>query len=304
MNIDPTPISFEDAERYTFDEVPDESRVKVYGVQSILIVDAVGNEFYVTREGWRLRDNLDAENWYNDQRFAKEGTRLVEGTGHVYRMPTVNRHGNQTDLVVKFSRFAEAVPLHIAKTFPDKMPADVGSAEFNDPFQEFGLLVDLRNGRFGPADLHIMTKHPAAIFSPAARVTPWKLGRAKGRFERHRREIDNHSDPEFAKIDFDYERQYIYLFSYVKGWNAANYQEWGKLGEEETRALTKRVENELKLKGFKVLDHKPSHIILREDSHGQLLRHDGELVYALVDFELLMRTGEYEDYLRARNEEL
>ena len=304
MNTNPTPISFEDSERYTFDKVPNESRVKIYGVQYILIADETGNEFYVTREGWRLRDNLHAENWYNDQRFAKEGERLVEGTGHVYRMPTTNRHGNQTDLVVKFSRFAEAVPLHVAKTFPDKMPADVGSAEFNDPFQEFGLLVDLRNGRFGPAEIQIKTKHPVAIFSPAARVAPWRLGRAKGRFERHRREIDNHSDEAFAKIDFDYERQYIYLFAWVKGENAADYMKEGKLGEKETRALTKRVESELKQKGFKVLDHKPSHIILREDSHGELLRHDGELVYALVDFELLMRTEEYEDYLRARNEKL
>lgn len=145
------------------------------------------------------------------------------------------------------------------------------------------------------------TKHPVAIFSPAARVIPWKLGRAKGRFERHRREIGNHSDPAFPKVDIDYERQYICLFAWVKGWNAANYLEWGKLGKEETRILTERVEDELKQKGFKVLDNKPSHIILRENSRGELLRRDGELTCALVDFELLMRTPEYEDFLRSLN---
>lgn len=303
MNKNPIPLKFREARKMKFSDVPEASRVKVYGVRYVYIKDPVGNEFYVTRQGWGLLENLRTKHWYDDKRYAKEGERLFEGSGHVYRMPTYNLHGNRQDLVVKFSRFAEAVPLHVAKTFPDKMPADIGEAEFNDPFQEFGLLVDLRNGRFGPQELRIKTKHPVAIFSPAARVPSWKLGREKARFDRYRNGMAKNLDPKYSSIDLDFERQYLYLFAWVKGRNAANYMEEGLLKQEEVRSLTLRVEEELRLKGFRVLDNKPSHIILRKDRHGNLIRRNGKLEYALVDFELLQRTDAYVEVLRQRNAE-
>ena len=296
-------MKFRIARKMKFDEVPEESRVKVYGVRYVYLRDPVGNEFYVTRLGWGLLDNLRPSNWYNDKRYVKEGERLFEGSGHVYRMPTYNSHGNRRDLVVKFSRFAETVPLHVAKTFPDKMPADIGAAEFNDPFQEFGLLIDLRNGHFGRQDLRIKTKHPVAIFSPATKLAPWKLGRQKERFDRYRRGMAKNLDPKYSKIDLDFERQYLYLFAWVKGRNAANYMEDGLLSKEEVRELTLRVEAELEEKGFKVLDNKPSHIILREDGKGGLIKRHGKHEYALVDFELLLRTDPYQEFLRSKYEQ-
>ncbi len=300
MNSDPIPLQFRIARKMKFDEVPDESRVKVYGVRYVYLMDPVGNEFYITRLGWGLLENLRPGNWYTDKRFSKEGERLFEGSGHVYRMPTYNSYGNQQDLVVKFSRFAETVPLHVAETFPDKMPADVGDAEFNDPFQEFGLLMDLRNGHFGDPNIKIKTKHPIAIFSPATKLAPWKLGREKARFDRYRSGMARNLDPKYSMVDLNIERQYIYLFAWVKGRNAANYMEEGLMTKEEMRTLTLRVEGELKNKGFKVLDNKPTHIILRKDKEGNLIKRKGEYEYALVDFELLLRTDEYNDYLKNR----
>ena len=50
-------------------------------------------------------------------------------------------------------------------------------------------------------------------------------------------------------------------------------------------------------KGFRVLDTKPNHIILRRRRDGSLLRRHGKLVYAMVDFELLQRTPEAEKSL-------
>jgi len=293
-------MQFRIARKLKFDEVPSESRVKVYGVRYVYLMDPVGNEFYITRLGWGLLEHLRPGNWYTDHRYSKEGERLFEGSGHVYRMPTYDTLGRRQDLVVKFSRFAEAVPLHIAQTFPDKMPQDVGEAEFNDPFQEFGVLMDLRKGRYGPKNLRIKTKHPVAIFSPATKLAPWKLGREKSRFDRYRYGIAKNLDPKYSSIDLEIDRQYLYLFAWVKGRNAANYMEEGLLTREETRDLTLRVQDELAQKGFKVLDNKPSHIILRVGKNGQLLRRNGRLEYALVDFELLQRTDEYEQYLRAK----
>jgi hypothetical protein len=301
-NLTPVALSFEQALKISFQEVPEVSRVKVYGVRYAFVKDSDENEFYITRLGWRLLENLRVENWYEGKLYAKKGERLVEGSGTVYRVPIEDSRGIESDMVVKFSRFAEAVPLHIAKTFPDKMPEDVGNAEFNDPFQEFGLLVDLRNGKYGPSDLRIKTKHPVAIFSPAQKQPAWKLGREKGRFDQYRIRMEKNIDPKYSRMDLELERQYIYMFAWVKGWNAANYMEWGKLTQEETRALTLRVEEELRLKGFKVLDNKPSHIILRENRHGELISRHGKLEYALVDFELLQRLPEYEDFLRQRGD--
>ncbi len=300
-NLNPVPLAFEDAPKYKFSEVPAESRVRVYGVWYAYLKDEVGNEFYITRLGWRLLDNLQADNWYTDKTYSTKGEHLIEGSGKVYRVPTENRHGNPCDLVVKFSRFAEAVPLHVAKTFPDKMPEDVGDAEFNDPFQEFGLLIDLRNGHFGDKSLRIKTKHPVAIFSPSKRVPAWKLGREKSRFDRYRLRAQKNSDPKYSQVELNIDQQYVYLFAWVKGWNAAIYAAGGLISEAEARELTLRIEKELKEKGFRVLDNKPQHIILREGKNGKIIRRNGEFEYALVDFELLQRTEEYEDFLREKN---
>ncbi|TWU36196.1 hypothetical protein [Novipirellula artificiosorum] len=301
-NEPPTPITFEEAMKTGFDETPMESRIKVYGVRYVFVVDDDDNEFYVTRLGWRLLENLQSENWYKDKAYAKRGERLVEGSGVVYRVPTTNSRGIDQNLVVKFSRFAEEVPLQVAKTFPDKMPAEVvQGAMFNDPFQEFGLLVDLRNGHFGRKTLKIMTKHPICIFSPARKCAPWRLGRERGRFDRYRSGMAANNDSKYSKMDLDFERQYVYLFAWVKGTNADVCAQQGLITAQEAGEITMRAADEMRDKGFRVLDNKPSHVILRQRSNGELLRRNGELVYALVDFELLLRTEEYKEFLRNRD---
>jgi hypothetical protein len=86
----------------------------------------------------------------------------------------------------------------------------------------------------------------------------------------------------------------------VKGHDAQEMFERGLLSKAEMEQLTRRATREMEQKGFRVLDNKPRHIILREWPKGQLLRRHGELVYALIDFELLQRTEEYEKFLRTR----
>ncbi|TWU36575.1 hypothetical protein Q31b_48560 [Novipirellula aureliae] len=304
QNEAPVPLPYKDALNIPFSEIPLEHCIKVYGVRYGFVTDEIGNEFYVTRLGWRLLDNLRTKNWYDEKAYAKKGERLVEGSGVVYRVPTKGEREIVQDLVVKFSRFAEEVPLQVAKTFPDKMPPEVvAGAMFNDPFQEFGLLVDLRNGHFGPKDLRIMTKRPVCIFSPARKCAPWRLGRERGRFDRYRHGMAANQDAKYQKMDLDFERQYVYLFAWLKGDNADVCAQQGIITPEEAAAVTLRAAHELRQKGFMVLDNKPSHIILRKRKNGELMRKNGELVYGLIDFELLLRTEEYKDFLRKRNQE-
>ena len=54
----------------------------------------------------------------------------------------------------------------------------------------------------------------------------------------------------------------------------------------------REVESELQEAGFRMLDMKPAHIVVRFTKSGQLLRRkNGRLAYALIDYELLEHTG-------------
>jgi hypothetical protein len=93
------------------------------------------------------------------------------------------------------------------------------------------------------------------------------------------------------------ERQYVYLFHWVRGQSAEDLVHDGVLAAPESAALVVRVVEDLAAKGFRVLDTKPGHVILRQRRDGSLLRRARGPVYALVDFELLQRTEEYANWL-------
>ena len=77
------------------------------------------------------------------------------------------------------------------------------------------------------------------------------------------------------------------LFNWIDGSNAEDLVTAGMISQEEFFALTPRVTGDLAARGFRVLDNKPRHYILRKRADGSLLRRNGDLVYALVDYELL-----------------
>jgi hypothetical protein len=58
----------------------------------------------------------------------------------------------------------------------------------------------------------------------------------------------------------------------------------------EAAELVRQAVRDLDECGFRMLDMKPSHIIVRVKPDGSLLCRGGRPVYALVDFELLQRT--------------
>jgi hypothetical protein len=178
---------------------------------------------------------------------------------------------------------------------------------FNDPFQEFGLLEELRNSRFGPSGLRIRTKRPLAIYSPPKRLEPWQLGRTEDRFQRHCRKLarDQATLENGSKaVEISIHRQYLYLFRWLHGVDAQNLLKAGALSRQEAAALVLNVIEDIAAKGFRVLDTKPGHVILRQRPDGRLLRRGGRLVYALVDFELLQRTEEYSSWLETAGEPL
>jgi hypothetical protein len=290
------------------ESVPDQPPIAVlpadlpvpYSVKSLLGVDYFhfktgdGGDLYLTRFGLPFWKNLLPENWYAREWFEAKRERL-EGTSTVYKVPTRPVDGRVLNLVVKWSRVGESVPLD---TFTVNKFIH---AEFNSPFEEFSLLMELRRGEVGPAAIHIRTQLPMAIYVPSERLQLWQTGRSEDKI---RAKVARHPD-----VEIDILRQYVVLFGWIKGSDAVETAEKFGLANgaraEFLARVTSLVMHELWQKGYRVVDMKPQHVILRPQPNRKLLRdHNDQFAYALVDYELLERTREHELAVRSANRQL
>jgi hypothetical protein len=285
------------ADGIPFDRLPPGMTLRAFGVDYAHVRTPEGGDLYVTRAGWPFLRQLLPENWYTGGWYVEAGEKLPGSTGHVYRVPTRPADGMSIDIVVKFSRVGQEVPLEVATSFPDNvLPTDLADARFNSPMEEFGLVMEMRRGSFGPRNLRILSHRPLAIYTPPEYFELWQLGRSPGRFSAHKRLLDEDQEKAETAIELDVRREYVLLFSWLKGHNAEEACTTGYLEESELAVMTRDVIQDLRLKGFRVLDNKPKHFIVRLDRRngGVLRRRDGRIVYGLVDFELLQRTVEYQ----------
>jgi len=286
-----------------FDALPRGRVVRALGVDYGVVRPPGGGELLVTREGWAHVGRLLPDTWYAGKRYVREGRRLEASTGRVYRVAARGPGPGAFDLVVKFSRVAQDVPLVVETTFPEDVPPEVlAEARFNSPMEEFGLLHELRRGAFDPTRTTIPTQRPLAIWVPPDEYEPWELGRTASRLYTHNRILQQEQEDEVKAIELDIKRMYVLLYQWIKGSDAQECYEAGAIGRDEFRGLVPRVQHELHERGFRVLDNKPRHFILRRCRRsGRLLRdRDGRLVYGLVDFELLQRTREHHLRFKSR----
>lgn len=270
------------------------SAISLLGVDYFHMKTLDGGDLYLTQMGLPFWQNLLPENWYAQEWFETKRERL-EGTSTVYKVPTRRVNGVTLHLVVKWSRVGEGVPLDTL-TFNKFI-----HAEFNSPFEEFSLLMELRKGEAGPEGIHIRTQKPLAIYMPSERLQLWQTGRSEDKI---RAKIVRHPG-----VEIDILRQYVVLYGWVKGWDAVEAADHFKLQEQERAEFLARVTclatHELWQKGYRVVDMKPAHIILRPGRDQSLLRdRNGQLVYALVDYELLERTPEHEQSVRSANRQI
>jgi hypothetical protein len=259
------------------------------GVSYLHMRTSDGGDLYVTRYGQPFWEHLQPENWYAKEWFEANRERLI-GTSMVYRVPTRPVRGARLDLVVKWSRVGEEVPL-------DTMTIDKFiNAEFNSPFEEFALVMELRSGGNRAPGPRILTQKPLAIFVPSERLQLWQTGRSESRIEA---KLARHPG-----VELDILRQYVVLYGWIKGLDVTELaHERGIEGEPRAELYartTARATHELELKGYRVADMKAAHIIVRRRPNGSLLRQrNGEAVYALIDYELLERTPEHEQAVRS-----
>jgi hypothetical protein len=268
--------------------------VSLLGVEYLHLKTAGGGDLYLTQFGRVFWQNLLPENWYAPEWFEAKRERL-EGTSTVYKVPTRRINGTTLNLVVKWSRVGEVVPLDTL-TFDKFM-----HAEFNSPFEEFALLMELRKGQAGPEGIRIRTQRPLAIFVPKERLELWQTGRSE---EKIRTKVARHPG-----VEIDILRRYVVLYGWIDGLDAVKTTDQSMFNSatrtEFLARTTSLVTHELAQKGYRVIDMKPAHIILRVGPDGRLLRErNGQLAYALVDYELLERTPEHEQAVRSANRQI
>jgi len=268
---------------------PGTSFVDLLGVRYAHLATRDGGDLYLTDYGQPFWEHLLPENWYAREWFEAKRQRLT-GTSTIYKVPTRRIRGRTLHLVVRWSRVGEEVPL-------DTMTINkFVNAEFNSPFEEFALLMELRAGPNGLPGLRIRTQKPLAIFVPSERLQLWQTGRSKSRIAA---KLARHPG-----IELDILRQYVVLYGWVKGLDLTEVATLNGLQPDMQEALflraTSRVSAELELKGYRVVDMKPAHIIVRRRADGTLLRdRNGQFAYALVDYELLERTPSHEQAVRS-----
>jgi hypothetical protein len=146
--------------------------VSLLGVDYTHLKTSDGGELYLTRYGLPYWEHLLPENWFGKEWFEAKRERLV-GTSTVYRVPTKPVAGVSVNLVVKWSRVGEVVPL-------DTLTVNKFiNAEFNSPFEEFALVMEMRRGEYGPPRIRIRTQKPLSACSFGRRAGPRTASRPR-----------------------------------------------------------------------------------------------------------------------------
>jgi len=257
-------------------------RTRVFGVDYYHLSLPSGDDLYVTEYGLPFVENLLPENFWTDKGWFKTHSEKLRGTSTIYKITTKEVNGKGKDIVIKWNRMGQDIP----GSFDLEL-----NIEFNSPFEEFALVTELRNTRYESAG-QIFTHKPLAIYVPAGHIELDRLGRKSYKMKAI---ISSHDDIKLHML-----RNYAVIYEWIKGMDAVQAFEQKTLTDMDLIQLTLESEEEARRKGYMLGDPKPHHIIVRPDKNGELARgRNGKYLYALIDFELLKRTPEREEQIRA-----
>jgi len=252
-----------------------EKRESILGVEYMHFNLENEGDLYVTELGRPFTDCLFPENHWSDREWFRQHSQRLSGTSNLYRVTTKRVSGKQKEIVVKWNRMGQEIP---GDEFID--------ADFNSPFEEFSLVMELRGAQRAAAR-KVYTQKPLAVFVPAERLEFWRTGRKQHKM---RNKIDKH-----VEIELDIHRLYAVIYEWVKGIDAAQACKRAIIDEDQMALLTLLAHDRIERLGFDVLDRKPHHVILRPQQNGDVLRdRGGDTLFALVDYELLRRTPRHE----------
>ncbi len=272
--------------------IPGESgMVTILGVSYLQVHLPDGDDLYVTEYGMPFLGNLLPENLCKDRQwFDQHAVSLLRmgpraaATSSSYKVRTKPWQGKSIDVVLKWNRMGQDIPgAHDNE--------DLWHEAFNSPYEEFALLMEMRNTAYESPG-RIRTHKPLAIYVPNEQVDLDRLGRKAYKMKQ---KLEEHDD-----IKLDMLRPYAVVYEWIDGIDAAHAAHDGLLSEKAMAELTHAADADMRNKGFFVADSKPHHIIVRPTADGGILHSkQGQAAYALIDFELLRRTAERESAVKS-----
>lgn len=277
--------------RPTFQTLPERNRRRIFGIDYAHLVGKQLGEFFLTRAGWSIIDSLLPEHWFTGKIFSKVGRALAGATGAVYRVPVPHKARSDFALVVKFSRFCQSVGIAAMEEGEGAVdPARlerIRGAQFLAPFEEFANVRQLSRQSRG----QLLVQQPLGIYCPPTRYLDYQLGRQSFLKSFHQHNLRKHQPdtPDDQKIRYDWERQYILLYGWMRGTDLEQANASGQLPQSEMIRLGRVASQRMADAGWEVLDHKPRHVIIRFDNKGKPLRFHRQSPLAIVDYELLYR---------------
>ncbi|MFH1996107.1 MAG: hypothetical protein ABIJ27_03805 [Candidatus Omnitrophota bacterium] len=256
---------------------------KILGVDSAHLKLKKGDDLFVTRFGMPFLENLKPENFWTDTTWRDRNAVRLSGTSSVYKIRTKKIEGKGKDIVIKWNRMGQDIP-------GDEENDLLAHTEFNSPFEEFSLVMDLRDRMSGIPRKMVIQK-PLAIYVPSEFVELWQTGRKEYKMQS---KIESHKE-----IALDMHRSYAVIYEWIKGLDTIQAFDAKILAEKYLKILTLDAQKRMEKNGFVVKDNKPHHVIVRPKQKDLLARdREGNIVYGLVDYELLQRTPKLEKKLK------
>src|SRR5512140_2048669 len=122
-------------------------KARVFGTD-YLHLEVPGGDLYVTSFGLPFLEHLLPDNWGDEAYYREPEHRdlkvRLEGSAHPHKITTKPVNGKAIDIVVKWCRVGSEVHLHATPKADFISDDDLIQARWNSPFEEFGLLMDLR----------------------------------------------------------------------------------------------------------------------------------------------------------------
>ena len=177
----------------------------MFGVGYLHLQMDDGSDLYVTRYGLPSLRHLLPHNYWTDKDWFAEHSVRLPGTSTVYRIMTKEIDGISKEIVLKWNRMGQDIP-------GETQALDLSSAAFNSPFEEFSLVIELRNTRPeipGGFSIH----KPLAIYVPRKYVEMDRLGRKRYKIEAIQKNRQ--------EVMLDPNRQYAVLYEWIEGLDTA-----------------------------------------------------------------------------------
>jgi len=261
---------------------PNTDVLKILGVEYAHIRLEDESDMYFTEYGLPFIDLLLPDKFYTDDEWFRNHSIRLPGTSNPFKVTTKKVDGHSKEIVFKWNRMGQDVP-------GASQLEELRTASFNSPFEEFALVMELNTALEKECN-GVSIQRPLAIYVPAESVEDWETGRKQYKM---RVKLQTHTE-----VELDMNRLYSVIYEWIPGIDAVCARSRGTIDDAQMRTLAKSAADLMEQKGFTVKDNKPQHVILSESISSATMNADNSMRYGLVDFELLMRTPEYESAIK------